>query len=254
MASRSSYPVHLSAALLLTLSWTALSAIVLVLYLGSKVARAVYNAFFSPLASIPGPPVAAVSNIWFEWNALRLRRTMAVHEAFERYGPLVRIGPNKLAVANAEEVREIYRSHKFRKSAWYDAIRFGGIHNSISTSEPEFHSMLRRWSAPAFRGDNLRAVSDALREEMQQFVDRIERESARGEAIDMLHLFKLLSLDILGIAVLGTQFDQMKTGQHHPLAHYIRKLCIGTMAVWGGTRRSNLRIYTPLCMAVTNRL
>lgn len=56
-----------------------------------------------------------------------------VADAAQTYGPVVRIGPNKLAVSNADDIREIYRSHNFLKSSWYDFFTFGGMPNTFCT-------------------------------------------------------------------------------------------------------------------------
>ncbi|KZV99478.1 cytochrome P450 [Exidia glandulosa HHB12029] len=204
-----------------TYDWYTVGTGLAAVYAASKVAKAVYNLYLSPLASIPGPRFAAVSDWWLEWNALNFRRTPSIHEAFLKYGPIVRIGPTKVALANAEDVHEIYRTHEYRKSPWYRFFTFGGQSNMVHTKDPALHNLLRRCSAPAFRGDSLRAASAGLGEEMQDVVTRIKRDTADGSAIDVLHFFRLISLDVLGITVLGTRFDQMKTGQNHPVTEYL---------------------------------
>ena len=47
--------------------------------------QALWNLFFSPLArqKIPGPPLAAISEIWWSWHGLRFQRIHALHTAFK---------------------------------------------------------------------------------------------------------------------------------------------------------------------------
>ncbi|EJD41987.1 cytochrome P450 [Auricularia subglabra TFB-10046 SS5] len=201
--------------------WKRFAGAVLVLYVTRTVCNALWSLLFSPLSSIPGPRLAAVTDWWLEWHALRFRRCAAIHDAFQRFGPVVRIGPNKLALSNPDDVREIYRSHNFLKSNWYDGFTFGGMDNTFNTKDPVFHAKVRRWSAPAFRGDNLRGVAQEVKEVIGHFVERIKRESRGGKAIDALHLFRLLSLDVLGVAVFGTHFNQMESGKSHPFTEYL---------------------------------
>ena len=57
----------------------------------------IYQRRFSPLAGVPGPVLASLSNLWWTlkiitqrdqaWEAVRLHK---------KYGPVVRIGPNEV--------------------------------------------------------------------------------------------------------------------------------------------------------------
>jgi len=60
------------------------------------------------LRHIPGPFIASFSNLWklnAVWHWDMPRRNVAVHA---QYGPLVRIGPNHISVADPDAVRTIY--------------------------------------------------------------------------------------------------------------------------------------------------
>jgi len=121
--------------------------------IGVAAARAIWHLYLSPLARqrIPGPKRAAVSDFWHYWVQLRRRRTFAFHDAFEvsafdgdhlttaltgnvqRYGPVVRTGPNRVAFRNIDTVKILYSSHDFRKSNYSNVLTFGGFHNMFST-------------------------------------------------------------------------------------------------------------------------
>jgi len=74
-------------------------------------------------------------------------------------------------------------------------IRFT-VMASPARRDPALHARLRRWSAPAFRGDNLRAAGHALEGEMSDLVERVRHDSKDGASIDVFRLFRLLSLDM----------------------------------------------------------
>ncbi|EJD50032.1 cytochrome P450 [Auricularia subglabra TFB-10046 SS5] len=197
-----------------SIDWTRLVSAGLALYMVRAATRALWNAVFSPLASIPGPRLAAVTDWWLEWHALSFRRGATIHEAFQKYGPIVRIGPNKVAFSHLEDVYKIYRSEKFVKSDWYKGFTFGGRDNAFNTRDPVFHAKVRRWSAPALGGENLRNAAVHMNEVIGHLVDRIKNESRTGEPIDVLHLFKLLGLDIAYLPPLLYQ-----TLKYLPLRH-----------------------------------
>lgn len=84
--------------------------------------RVIYNLFLSPLSDIPGPWYAAVSDFWITTHVIRLRQCKVVHELFEAYGPVVRVGPNKIVFRDTSTMRSVYAVHKFDKSSYYKSL------------------------------------------------------------------------------------------------------------------------------------
>lgn len=85
--------------------------------------RAAFQLFLSPLSVVPGPWYAAVSDLWLVTHIARLRQCMAVHELFETYGPVVRVGPNKVVFRDASSAKNVYAVQKFDKTAFYKAVQ-----------------------------------------------------------------------------------------------------------------------------------
>ena len=63
-------------------------------------------------------------------------------------------------------------------------------------SDPTFHARSRRFSAPAFRGENLRPAGDHLLKEMEVLVARLDRDCADGGFVDVIQLFPQLTIDV----------------------------------------------------------
>ena len=82
----------------------------------------VYQLRLSPLSSIPGPWYAAISDFWLFSHALRLQQCKTLHSLFDRYGPVVRIGPNKVAFCDLSVTKNVYIAHKFDKSDYYKSL------------------------------------------------------------------------------------------------------------------------------------
>ena len=60
------------------------------------------------LIFIPGPRVAAVSNLWLLYHCRRGRRFLAVDAAHKKYGSVVRIQPNHVSIADPDAIGIIY--------------------------------------------------------------------------------------------------------------------------------------------------
>lgn len=84
--------------------------------------RIIYNIFLSPLSAIPGPWYAAISNLWLMTHVLRFEQCKTIHHLFEKYGPVVRVGPNKIVFRDLSISRRVYSVHKFDKSTYYKSL------------------------------------------------------------------------------------------------------------------------------------
>ncbi len=60
------------------------------------------------LLKVPGPLVAALSNLWLMYQCRRGRRYKAVDELHKKYGKVVRIQPNHVSIADDSAIPIIY--------------------------------------------------------------------------------------------------------------------------------------------------
>lgn len=70
----------------------------------------VYIRYLSPLAHIPGPLSLSLSRLWMvkhAWEGDMHRQMIAMHE---RYGKVVRTGPNEVSVSELSAIKKIYGS------------------------------------------------------------------------------------------------------------------------------------------------
>lgn len=81
---------------------------------------AIYPAFISPLSKIPAAHWSArVSPAWILYMRYCFRENRTVHAAHQKYGDVVRLGPNELSVNCVDDgIRTIYAGG-FEKHRWY---------------------------------------------------------------------------------------------------------------------------------------
>ena len=60
------------------------------------------------LHDIPAPFPAAWTNLWLMYQCRRGKRYQAVDDMHKKYGPLVRIQPHHVSVADADAIQTIY--------------------------------------------------------------------------------------------------------------------------------------------------
>ena len=79
---------------------------------------AISRLYLSPVASIPGPRLAALS-FWYEFYydvILRGRYTWKIAELHEQYGPIIRINPFEVHIHDPDFYDELYVSGGKRKT------------------------------------------------------------------------------------------------------------------------------------------
>jgi hypothetical protein len=91
----------------------------------------VYQCFFHPLAKYPGPFLASLTDIWQVYQFLTLRQPYHLTELHEKYGSIVRYGPDKLSITEESAIPLIYQtpSRTMRKTEFYDA--YGAVHSNV---------------------------------------------------------------------------------------------------------------------------
>lgn len=66
------------------------------------------NKYRSVLRDIPGPTIAAYTKLWRLYDVRKGQAHRTAIELHRKYGPLVRIGPNHVSVADSKEIANIY--------------------------------------------------------------------------------------------------------------------------------------------------
>ena len=65
---------------------------------------------FHPLASFPGTTVSKLTKWWGVWETYEGRHYLRVAELHKKYGPIVRVGPNELSIADATAIPAVLGS------------------------------------------------------------------------------------------------------------------------------------------------
>ena len=79
-----------------------------------------HSVFFSPLSKIPNAHFSSPFNpFWILWKRYREQENGTIHAAHEKYGKIVRLGPNEVSVDCVDDgIRTVY-SGGFEKWGWY---------------------------------------------------------------------------------------------------------------------------------------
>lgn len=79
-----------------------------------------YPAFISPLSKVPAAHWSArISPAWILWIRYSFRANKTIHAGHQKYGNVIRLGPNELSVNCVDDgLRTIYAGG-YEKHQWY---------------------------------------------------------------------------------------------------------------------------------------
>lgn len=81
----------------------------------------IHPLFVSPLARIPSAhPLAGITPLWMLWIRYRGRELQTIHEAHQKLGPIIKLGPNEVSVNCLKGGIQTVYSGGFEKGFWYD--------------------------------------------------------------------------------------------------------------------------------------
>ncbi|OCK73084.1 cytochrome P450 [Lepidopterella palustris CBS 459.81] len=174
-------------------------------------AAAIYRLYLHPLAKFPGPKLAAVTHLYEAYYDV-LKKGRYVFE-FERmhnkYGPIVRIGPNELHIRDSEYYNTLYNmTNRLDKYEWFYSM-LGNPQASFGTIRSDVHRVRRGALSPFF---SLKAVAKFyphVQSIVNRLMQRMELCSERDEPIPLFYAYRCMTVDIISEYVFGHQMGML---------------------------------------------
>jgi cytochrome P450 len=171
------------------------------------------------LSHIPGPSLAAWSNIprflWV-WHRKPHRIHIAQHE---KYGDLVRYGTNAVSVGDPREINQIYgMTGKFRKSEFYQVIlpmSKGRILPGIfATQDESLHAMLKKPIAAVYSMSNLVSFESYVDSTIAYFTTILDERFAEKKAVcNFTDYLQFFAFDVVGEITFSTRLGFLEKGK-----------------------------------------
>lgn len=167
---------------------------------------AVYRLYLSPIATFPGPKLAALTH-WYEVYYDLFAKgtggqfTWEIKRMHEKYGPIVRINPDELHIDDAEYWNDVYcsstSSRPMDKPTKFK-YRFGIPEATFSTTFAEQHRERRAALSPFFSKQHIRTLNDKLLEIIGHISHRLSTEYAgTGQVISISNMWSSMTSDII---------------------------------------------------------
>ncbi|KAJ3519244.1 hypothetical protein NM208_g14199 [Fusarium decemcellulare] len=178
----------------------------------------VWRLFFHPLAGFPGPKLYASSYLPFlVQNMLKgtlVKDVLALHD---KYGPILRISPNRLSIDGSIGWSEIY-ARRADQPEFDKTVDFFGTPERVGllNSLREDHRRQRRLISHAFSKAALKEQESYIQHYLDLLMTRLGENAAAGRPMDVTRWFNFFTFDLIGELAFGDPFYSLEKSDYHP--------------------------------------
>lgn len=152
---------------------------------------------------------------------------------FQKYGPVVRVGPADILFADKAAIQKILVEDDFRKSHDYERIREDPhVASLITETDKVKYKQKRRQLSPAFSISYLNGLEALMHECIQVFTRVLDtkcNEAHGAVVIDMNRILAHLTSDVMSAASFGGSFNLVESDdntQMNIFHSYMRRLAL----------------------------
>ncbi|KAJ7352392.1 cytochrome P450 [Mycena albidolilacea] len=167
---------------------------------------------FHPLAKYPGPLPCKLSKLWFTVIAMDGKQHLYYLELHQRYGDVVRIGPNELSFRDVNAIVPMMGSKGMPKGPWWDGRvpESREVRPLLALRDPEEHARRRRAWNRAFSTPALKDYEVLIDARISQLVDILTTKIASQKPVDLSKWLGWLTYDIMNDIMFSGGGDSME--------------------------------------------
>ncbi|KAF2103747.1 cytochrome P450, partial [Rhizodiscina lignyota] len=162
----------------------------------------IYRYFIHPLAQIPGPKFAALTDLYAAYEATCRRLHLTTLWNHQQYGSVFRAGPNRVIFNTVSALQSIYIENDLAKSKCFEVMTHGPEARPLFCLTDKEESRLRRKAVSSGLSDrNLRDFEDEMVGQIDMFLRHIIEP--RDASINLTPPCKYLGFDIISLYLSG---------------------------------------------------
>lgn len=178
----------------------------------------IYHLFFNTLCKFPGPSLWAISSIPYARMFLSGKGHIKMRDMHQKYGPIVRIGPNDLSINHPDGMKDL-RSHRKTGTGENskDPIVAQFNADNIIGANRQDHQRYRRALAHGFSNQSMLDQQPIITGYVDQLIRGLHEECAEGtKPLDLAQWFNFATFDIIGDLAFGEPFGCLENKRLHP--------------------------------------
>ena len=156
---------------------------------------------FHPLHHIPGPLLAKSTQLSQFRSLVRGRPRIDQQKLHQKYGPVVRIGPNEVSIADTTALSPIFGAKSWEKGKAYSFTASGGAATSETAlsaiRDHKEHTARRRIWDRAFAIASLKGYQPSIEHRVQQLCDQLDNICRGDGELDLQEWIGYLVFDVM---------------------------------------------------------
>ncbi|EQB51421.1 hypothetical protein CGLO_09036 [Colletotrichum gloeosporioides Cg-14] len=168
-----------------------------------------YRLFLSPISSIPGPKLAAVT-YWYEIYydvVLGGQYYRKIGQMHEKYGPIVRINPHEVHFNDPDFIDSIFPGPGRKTNKYFFTGRRTGTAESIvATIDHDMHRRRRNAISGFFSTASIRRLEPIIQEHLKKLLARMQDAGKASEVLPMHYVFRAFTSDLITEYAFGDSF------------------------------------------------
>jgi hypothetical protein len=170
-----------------------------------------YRVYLHPLAHIPGPLAAKCSWLWLHYHAYAGDECTTIRQLHEKYGPVVRVAPNEVDIADGDAIAPIYSAKTdLVKPPHYSKFAVDTHATVFSTLATKDRSARLRTVMPLFSASGVRESKAVIEDCVAEFVARLRAEAKSRRVVDVLNLAEAFACDVTTACLFGDSYGALK--------------------------------------------
>ncbi|KAH9890254.1 cytochrome P450 [Xylariomycetidae sp. FL2044] len=163
-----------------------------------------YRLLIHPLHRYPGPFLAKLTQLHAGYYAIRRRLHLEIYDYHLKYGPVVRVGPNRLVFSTITALHDIFENERVTKSAeTYLTTSRNNVFSVFTAIDNELHRQKRQVVGQVVSERSMRAFEPTMMQQVDIFLRQIAQQAQSSTPVDMTAKARYLALDVIGLLSFG---------------------------------------------------
>ncbi|KAL6304641.1 cytochrome P450 [Sparassis latifolia] len=188
---------------------------------------------FHPLSNYSGPLLSKISKLWLVYVTSKGKQYLYVQQLHQKYGPIVRIGPNELSIIDTDLIPYILGSEGMPKGPLWEGREFSSKRDTavnrdkkghfIGAHDFAVHAEARKTWNRAFTTAAVKGYEPVIIKRAAQLIDELRQRYAQSEdeqiEVDLARWLSYCIFDWTGDMVYGGGIELMHEGDKQGYYH-----------------------------------
>ncbi|KAL3440804.1 cytochrome P450 [Aspergillus insuetus] len=189
---------------------------VLLALTASQVLRWIRSGLNGALSHVPGPWYTRWTKMPADYYWITGHRPKYVLGLHQKFGPIVRVGPDEVDIADLDGVKQIHRiGGGFVKTPFYQRLAVKGARNLFNVTDVDYHTRHRRLLAAPMTAAALAKSETMIREKVDLTVQRMGEEYNSRGCTDVANWWLFMATDVIGELCFGDSFRMLEQGKEN---------------------------------------